>query len=331
MKEDVKKLAEMIAEEKGIDIDEVVEKIENKEKEYNGLISKEGAAHIVAKEAGIELIDEDSDSLDIENIVSGMNKATVVGKIERIFEPREFETDNGKGKVANIILRDETGSVRFSLWNEEVEKFIEEERVGVGDTIRIENGYVTEDNRDRPELRLGRSGELKEVDEEIDIEVGDDSYTGGFKRKNISKLAPGQSAEIRGTVVNIFSKSPFFKKCPECGERVEGEECEEHEEFEVNMVISAVVDDGTDSIRAVFFGEQAEDLVDVERNEAWEMTNEGKDMEEFSEKCNEILGKEVRVKGRVKMNDFFGRPEILVNSSERADAREEAKEILESL
>ncbi len=334
MDEKVKELAEKIAEEKGTDVDEVIEKIEDKEEEYSGLISKEGAAHIVAKEEGLELMEEEEGSeLKIENIVSGMNSATVTGKVERIFGPRTFETDDGEGKVANLILRDKTGTVRFSLWNEEAEELIEEEKIEVGDTIKIQNGYVTEDNRDEPELRLGRSGQVKEADQELEVEIQTGSDGGGESqgRVKISELVPGQSGETRGTVVNTFGDNPFYKTCPECEERVEDEECEEHGEVKINMALSIVIDDGSGSIRCVFFREQAEELLGIETEEAWEMTDEGENMEEFVEECEELLGDEIVVQGRVKMNDFFGMPELLVNSMEKADVAEEAEKLLETV
>ncbi|MFP4117040.1 MAG: OB-fold nucleic acid binding domain-containing protein [Candidatus Aenigmatarchaeota archaeon] len=335
MDEKVKELAEKIAEEKGTDVDEVIDKIEGKEEEYSGLISKEGAAHIVAKEEGLELMEEEGDNeLKIENVVSGMNSATVTGKVEKIFGPRTFETDDGEGKVANLILRDGTGTVRFSLWNDEAEELIEDEKIEVGDTIKVENGYVTEDNRDEPELRLGRSGKVKEPEEELDVEIqtGSGGSSGESQgRVKISELVPGQSGEARGTVVNTFGKNPFYKTCPECEERVEDEECEEHGKVKINMALSLVIDDGSGSIRCVFFRDQAEELLDMDTDEAWKMTDEGENMEEFMERCDELLGNEIVVQGRVKMNDFFGMPELLVNSMEKADVAEEAEKLLETV
>ena len=332
MEEEVKELAEKIADKEDVETDEILERVEKKEEEYNGLISKEGAAHIVAKESGLELMEESEEgSLDIKNVVSGMNSATVTGKIERIFEPREFETDDGKGKVANLILRDETGTIRFSLWNDEVERLVEEDKLNVGDTIKIENGYVTEDNRDEPELRLGRSGKIKETDEELDVTIDETDSEGSSKgRMKIKGLSPGETGEIRGTVVNVFADSPFFKTCPECDERVE-DECEEHGEFEVNIALSVVVDDGTDSIRSVFFGEQAERFTGIETEEAWDMTDEGNNMEDFIEACDEKIGDEILIQGRTKMNDFFGRPEFIANSLEEVNVKDETEKTLESV
>lgn len=328
MKEGTEELVERIAEEGNSGKEEVMKRIEQKEEEYSGLISKEGAAHIVAKEEGIDLVEGKGGALDIGNIVSGMNSVTVTGKIQQIFDTREFETENGKGKVANVILADETGSVRLSLWNEEVERLIEEGKIEEGQVIEIENGYVKEDNRGNPELRLGRSGKIKKSEEEIDVESGGETQSKG--RVKVEDLSPGVRGKIRGTILNVFANKPFYKTCPECGKRVE-DECEEHNKSEVNLALSAVVDDGTDSIRSVFFQEQAENLIGIETEKAWEMTNEGSSMDEFSDKCDQILGKEIILEGRVQMNDFSGRPEFIVNSLEDVEPEKEAKEILASV
>jgi replication factor A1 len=329
MKDDVKKLVERIAKETDLDEEEVVKRIDSKEEEYNGLISKEGAAHIVAKEAGVNLLEGKEKSLDIDNIVSGMNSVTVTGKVQRIFETREFERDGEKGKVANIILADESGSIRVSFWNEEVEKLIEEGKIEEGSVIKIESGYVKKDNRDNLELRLGRSGKVKKSDKEIEVEVSEQK-TDSTERTDIEVLSPGDRGEIRGTLVNIFANNPFFMTCPECDKRVE-EECEEHGESQPNLAISGVIDDGTENIRAVFFREQAEKLVGMETDEIWELTKEGDSMDDFVDKCENLIGDDFVLQGRVKMNDFFGRPEFMVDSVDALDPKKEAERIISSI
>ncbi|MFP4045979.1 MAG: DUF2240 family protein [Candidatus Aenigmatarchaeota archaeon] len=330
MKEDVEKLIKRISEEADVDEEEVKEQVEKKEKEFSGLISTEGAAHIVAKEAGLDLMKRDEVSLDIDNIIPGMNTVTVTGKIQRIFDTREFETEDGKGKVANIILADESGTIRTSFWNEEVEELIENEKIQEGDVIEIENGYVKKDNRDQLELRLGRSGKVKKSDEEIDVEV---SSSGGqsLGRTEIRDLSPGANAEIRGTLVKMFENKPFFLKCPECDERIEEGKCEEHDKVKVNMALSGVMDDGTENIRTVFFGEQAEKVLGMSIDKAWELTEEGDELEPLHEKYEELVGKELIVSGRTKMNSFFERIELIANSVEAVDPKQEAEKILSSL
>jgi replication factor A1 len=53
-------------------------------------------------------------------------------------EPREFSTFKGSGRVCNADAKDETGKVKLSLWNEQIEQIAE------GQKIKIENGWATE-------------------------------------------------------------------------------------------------------------------------------------------------------------------------------------------
>ncbi|MFB6089251.1 MAG: hypothetical protein ABEK36_05725, partial [Candidatus Aenigmatarchaeota archaeon] len=120
MAKNPKKLIEKISKKSDLEQSEVEKRIEQKEKEYSGLISKEGATYIVGKELGVNLLKKSDKSLKIENVVSGMNSVNTLGRVTQVFEPRTFERDDGEGKVCNIILADETGSVRMSLWDEQV-------------------------------------------------------------------------------------------------------------------------------------------------------------------------------------------------------------------
>ncbi len=51
---------------------------------------------------------------------------------------REFNKFGKPGKVANAIGKDETGTVKITLWNEQTEQ------VEAGDKIRFTNAYVGE-------------------------------------------------------------------------------------------------------------------------------------------------------------------------------------------
>ena len=51
------------------------------------------------------------------------------------------EKNGKKGKVVNLMLADETGQIRLSLWNEQV-KLVEESQIKEGVVIEITNGYT---------------------------------------------------------------------------------------------------------------------------------------------------------------------------------------------
>ena len=65
---------------------------------------------------------------------SGIN---VQGKIERKGEVRTVNTKFGETKVCDAYLADESGSIKFTLWADDIE------RVKDGYTIKIEDGYVS--------------------------------------------------------------------------------------------------------------------------------------------------------------------------------------------
>jgi len=72
-------------------------------------------------------------------------------------EPREVVTKYGKRlSVANITLKDDTGSISMSLWGKDIDS------VNVGDVVKITNGYVNE-FRGTPQLSTGKFGKLEVV------------------------------------------------------------------------------------------------------------------------------------------------------------------------
>jgi replication factor A1 len=61
-----------------------------------------------------------------------------------------------EARVADSTLEDETGTVKLSLWNEQIDE------VKVGDRVRIENGY-TNTFRGDLQLNVGYYGRLTKV------------------------------------------------------------------------------------------------------------------------------------------------------------------------
>ena len=56
-------------------------------------------------------------------------------------------------KVADAVVADETGSIKLTLWNEQIDQ------VNVGDKIKVENGYVTS-FKGEIQLNVGKFGKL---------------------------------------------------------------------------------------------------------------------------------------------------------------------------
>ena len=90
----------------------------------------------------------------VSELRPGMRKVDIKGKITEIGETREVMTRfGGVSRVADTAFTDDSGTVKLSLWNEDIDK------VSVDDNIQIENGYVTS-FRGETQLNVGRYGKL---------------------------------------------------------------------------------------------------------------------------------------------------------------------------
>ncbi|HZY94870.1 MAG TPA: OB-fold nucleic acid binding domain-containing protein [Candidatus Bathyarchaeia archaeon] len=94
--------------------------------------------------------------IKIAELKPGMRRVDVKGKIVDIESPREVNTKFGPGQVANATLQDESGTVKVTLWNENISK------IAVNDDVEIQNGYV-ESFRGELQLNVGRYGKLAKV------------------------------------------------------------------------------------------------------------------------------------------------------------------------
>lgn len=92
-----------------------------------------------------------------KDVKSGMRNLSLNLKVVEKEEPHTFETDKGEGRVATAICEDDSGKIKVSLWNEDIEK------VEVGDWIKIENGY-SRLFKDEVHVSAGKYGELKVPD-----------------------------------------------------------------------------------------------------------------------------------------------------------------------
>ncbi|MFH1623303.1 MAG: OB-fold nucleic acid binding domain-containing protein [Candidatus Aenigmatarchaeota archaeon] len=91
--------------------------------------------------------------MKISEIQNGMSNIAIEGKIIDVSDPREVNTRYGQKRVADATLEDDSGTIKLSLWEGQIDS------VKVGDRISISGGYVTE-FRDAMQLNLPRSGKL---------------------------------------------------------------------------------------------------------------------------------------------------------------------------
>ena len=95
--------------------------------------------------------------MKIVELKPGMRRVDVSGKIINIDGPRDVQTKFGPGQVATATLQDDSGTVKVTLWNENISK------VQLNDSVQIENGYV-DSFRGELQLNVGRYGKLTKIE-----------------------------------------------------------------------------------------------------------------------------------------------------------------------
>jgi len=318
-----------IRQEADISEDELNDKINAKMKQLSGLISREGAAHIVANELGIKLFENVTGKLQIKNIVPGLRNVETVGKVLQAYELREFNTNNRQGKVASFLMADETGKIRVVMWGSQADNI---NNLKEGTIVKIIGSYVKENNgyyelhlNEKSKLIIDPPGEIVEV-KEIAVKS---------ERKAINELKENDNAaEILATIVQVFEPR-FFEICPKCGKRAKAEEgsfvCLEHKQVtpDYSYVLNIVVDDGTDNIRTVFFRDSMGKLLSLNNEKILQYRE---NPESFEEVKTGLLGNIVKISGRVKKNLFFDRIEIVANNATlNPDPGEEIKRLDEEI
>jgi ssDNA-binding replication factor A large subunit len=299
------KILNRIAKASGLTKEEVDRKVEAKVAKLAGLISKEGAAQVVSSELGINF---DNEKFKIDELLPGMRKVNVVGKVINLFPVRTFERQGKTNKVANFVIADETSNIKIVLWDTNHIELIETGKIEEGTVVEIGGGSMRDN-----EIHLGSFSELK-VSKETLGEVKTERVV---KEKPISEFKPMDNVKSRAYIVQAFDPR-FFHVCSECKKKatLEGDKyvCKEHGSVapEKRALINIVLDDGTESIRAVLFHEN---LTSIGLNDL-------EDAEKLANQKQDLLGKEMVFSGNVRMNRFFNNPEFIVNSAQEVNLDE---------
>ncbi len=306
------------------------EKIKEKHKELSGLVSLEGAGHLVARDLGVNLLTVDRKPLKVDQLSEGMKNIKVKGRITQISGIREFKRKDGsEGRVSNIFISDDTGQVRIPLWDKQV-KMIEDGTLSSGDVVQVEGGNIKKNIYGGLEIALPKHSQIKKLEDDESIPETPTKITS--ERIDIKDAQEG-FYEIQGTFVQLFNTNPIFQLCPKCRKGLEEKDddyvCEEHGKVKPDnaMIISGIVDDGTSSMRAVFFRDQAEEFTGLENSVLMDLSkDEATDMIEEN-----VLGKEVVLSGRIRRNKLFDNLELAVNNVKELNIKKETKKLIDEI
>lgn len=92
-------------------------------------------------------------TVKINELRDGMKRINLAAKVTEKGETREVTSrfKDQTFKVASATIADETGTIKLTLWNEQINQ------VNVNDTIKIQNGYITS-FKGEIQLNIGKFG-----------------------------------------------------------------------------------------------------------------------------------------------------------------------------
>ena len=96
--------------------------------------------------------------MEVKDLQARQGNVDVVLDVVDVGEVREFDKFGKKGRVSTAIVKDSTGDVKLTLWNEQIDQ------IKAGDKIHITNGYVNEWQGEK-QLTTGKFGKLEVVGE----------------------------------------------------------------------------------------------------------------------------------------------------------------------
>ena len=93
--------------------------------------------------------------MEIKDLKNGMKRVEVEAVVMEKGNPRQVQSrfKDETYTVGDAIVQDETGTIKLTLWNEQIDQ------VQVGNRIKIENGYVTSFKAEI-QLNVGKYGKL---------------------------------------------------------------------------------------------------------------------------------------------------------------------------
>lgn len=91
--------------------------------------------------------------MKISELTPGTGNVNLEVEVVSVSEPREINKYGRQLRVADVVVRDDSGSITLVLWNDNIDK------VSVGAKAVIKNGYVNT-WQDKVQLTLGKFGSI---------------------------------------------------------------------------------------------------------------------------------------------------------------------------
>ena len=95
--------------------------------------------------------------MEIKDVKPNQGNIDLVAEVKSKESPRSFEKFGKKGKVCNATLKDKSGEITLTLWNDDIDA------IKVGDKVHLKNGWCSEYKGSR-QLSTGKFGKIEVIE-----------------------------------------------------------------------------------------------------------------------------------------------------------------------
>ncbi len=304
MDERLKQITTQILASGKITKEELQKRVDEKLKSLGGLISEEGAVHIIANDLGVSLGSTPAQTVKLKDVLAGMRNVTVLVKVLRKYELRTFGAD-GKGKVGSLFVGDETGFMRLTFWNDKTDYHT---KINEGDVLEVQSAYSKENNN-RVELHMGNSSHIIINPEGKTVEVKERAAEAETPARKINDIVDSDTfIQIEATIVQAFDPRYFERT-------TDGQTT-------TNYVMNILLDDNTGNMRATLWKEQLQNLLSKTDEEILKLKD---DTDAWEQIKTDLLGRIISARARVKVNEQYNTKELVlynVNSNPKPQGAE---------
>ncbi len=245
----------------------------------------------------------------IEDLDEDEEDTVIVGRVIELNEIRNFDRDNGDtGSVRNIEIADDTGSIRVVLWDKDANMDLE-----MGQPLKLQNPRLSLDMDNRLQATVsGGTTVLEPSEKELEeLPSQDELMESIFVAKSIESLTEDDTnVHITATIKEVFPDKILLKKCPNCRESVEESEDEyicdncghTFDEPKYTLMIPTRVEDDTGEISVTFFGNLAEELIDMSQEEVVSLIED--EALGIEDKIEDLVNMTIEIIANVSFNEY---------------------------
>ena len=245
----------------------------------------------------------------IEDLDEDEEDTVIVGRVIELNEIRNFDRDNGDtGSVRNIEIADDTGSIRVVLWDNDAKMDLE-----MGQPLKLQNPRLSLDMDNRLQATVsGGTTVLEPSEKELEeLPSQDELMESIFVAKSIESLTEDDTnVHITATIKEVFPDKILLKKCPNCRESVEESEDEyicdncghTFDEPKYTLMIPTRVEDDTGEISVTFFGNLAEELIDMSQEEVVSLIED--EALGIEDKIEDLVNMTIEIIANVSFNEY---------------------------